>query len=146
MIRDDIVACALAQIGKPYALQAWGPHSFDCVGLVGFAGKQSNVFSYELSKDPDPEIRCYSNNPDPPVMLKFLKQQFVRVAKEDTLLGDSLWFRAPRAQHLGIITKIENGVFWCVHADIIKYKVRLQRVRNSFYVICGWRYPELSNE
>ena len=145
MTRERIVERALAQCGKPYTLKGWGPQAFDCIGLVCFVGQQEGVLPHELKDEPDPELRCYSNSPNPPVLLKALKKYFERIPKEEALIGDFLLFRDPKAQHLGIITKVRGDSFWVVHANLPKGKVLQQRVRNNNYAVWAWRYPGLTN-
>lgn len=149
MIRDQLKEIALAQVGKPYSLQGWGPHAFDCIGLSCYPGREAGIFKHYLADETDPVLRCYSNTPDPPTMLRGLRKYFVKIEKADleaeAKIGDLLWFRCPKAQHLGVIIKAAAGDFWVVHADIRKMKVRVQGVRKTSYIICGWRYPELAN-
>ena len=145
MIRERIVELALAQCSKPYVEHGWGPHSYDCIGLVGYCGIEEGVLQHKLKDEPDENIRCYSNIPNPLLMRKGLAKYFAKIDLENALIGDFLWFRDPKAQHLGIISKVSNGSFWVIHANLPKGKVLQQRVRNSNYIIWAWRYPGLTN-
>lgn len=140
-MRDRIVEFALQQVGKPYAEQGWGPNAYDCIGLFARAGIEAGVFTYDRAKEDDQRMRCYSATADPPLMLKALKKYFIRLKASEVLPGDGLWFRDPRAQHLGVVTRLSP--FRVVHASMNGMRVRHQTVRNSFYVIRGWRYPGL---
>lgn len=142
-LRANIVELALAQKGKPYANQGWGPQAFDCIGLCGFCWRRAGVIDYELAQEPDLELRNYSSAPQPIVMRKALSRYLTWVDKREAQLGDALWFRSPKAQHLGILTHLRSGLFYVIHADIRQMKVRLQQVRNDNFVICAWRPPEL---
>lgn len=142
-LRSEIVALALEQVGKPYAEHGWGPKAFDCIGLCGYCWKQTGVVDYDLAQEADHEIRAYTSRSQPVLMRFGLEKYLTKVRKEDVLVGDALWFRYPKEQHLGIVTKVRDGVFYVVHAQFARKLVRHQRVRKSGFVICGWRPPGL---
>lgn len=42
-LRGDVVATAIAQVGKPYEWGAMGPNAFDCSGLVHFVYREHGI-------------------------------------------------------------------------------------------------------
>lgn len=141
--RDHIIEFALAQVGKPYAHQGWGPKAWDCIGLFAQSGIQAGVFEYDLAAETDPEIKCYSRRPKPAILRRALERNFIKLKLEEVLPGDGLWFRDPLEQHLGVVTRVNP--YWVVHARTSAGKVKHDPVRNLGYVICGWRYPGLAD-
>ncbi|MHA2377070.1 MAG: NlpC/P60 family protein [Candidatus Thorarchaeota archaeon] len=147
MIRDEIVAHAGAQVGKPYAHQGWGPKVYDCIGLVVSTWRECGVFHYNLASEQDPNMRCYGAEAKPALLLSALKKYFVQIPKADVLLGDAILFRSPKLQHLGIVVGLETNKIFCVHADSTPgyRKVRRQQVRKNSRAVWGWRPRNLHN-
>ena len=140
-LREQIVEWAIAQVDKPYAEHGWGPRSFDCIGFFSQGGIQNGVLDYDFQKEEDPILRGYTSDAQPNVMLRALKKYTVKVDRHNPLLGDGFLFRAPKAQHLGIIVRLNPC--YVIHASMAAMKVKHERIRNIFYVSSCWRYPGL---
>lgn len=95
----QFVACAEAQVGKPYQWAAAGPSSFDCSGLVAFCYQQAT--GEAISRDSHAQFTLGESGASPPEPgdLLFFDTGFSR------RLGN-------RASHVGIA--LGNGVM--VHA------------------------------
>lgn len=140
-VRQQIVDWALAQVDKPYAEHGWGPRAFDCIGFFSQGGIQSGVLVYDFQKEEDSVLRKYTSSSHPAVMKRALEKYTVRIPKENVMIGDGFLFRAPKAQHLGIVVSL-NPIY-VVHAKKAKWKVCHEIIRNTFYVSSCWRYPGL---
>jgi hypothetical protein len=144
-IRQKIVDYAVAQVDKPYAEHGWGPIAYDCIGLFCDCGIANGVFDYDRNKETDHRFRNYSSKADPELLLAALRKYFIKVPRDEVLLGDGLLFRDPKAQHFGVITRLSP--IYVVHATLRRepWRVRHERVSNVAYIVCGWRYPGLSD-
>lgn len=99
-VTNDIVATARSFVGSPYS---WGGNlpstGFDCSGLIQYIFKQNGI--------------------DLPRTAVQQGQVGTTVSKENAKPGDVIWFaskNSPSGQHVGLISKIENGQIYIIDA------------------------------
>ncbi len=144
--RLAIKEAALSYMDKPYRHMGWGPNYYDCIGLVAQVGRDEGGFDGIV----DPDIRAYSQDPDPEQMLRALRRYMTKLPFTETGVGDVLWFRNKKytsdeiwhPMHLGIITYKTPDRTFVTHANIIRKKI-VQSDVAGMRVITGWRYLSL---
>jgi cell wall-associated NlpC family hydrolase len=96
-VRQQVVALALEQVGKPYILGTKGPNSFDCSGLVEWTYAQYGVQTTSSTF----------------TQLKALRD----IDPSQLQTGDMVYFQYPWDQHTGILADLNNDQRWdMIHA------------------------------
>lgn len=90
--RQQVIALALAQVGKPYSLGAAGPATFDCSGLVQWSYAQIGIATTRTT---------FSQLAALPV-----------VAPDQLQPGDLIYFQYPADQHTGILADLDGDGRW----------------------------------
>ncbi len=113
LLRDQIVAASMGEIGKPYKFGGTGPTAYDCSGLVYAVYHKSNIALPRTSKE----------------LSKVGKSISIRRASP----GDLLFFSSKRKiSHVGIVVSNTGGELQMIHASTSK-GVILESVNRSPY-------------
>ncbi len=107
---EQIVAHALAQLGKPYRYGGNGPDAFDCSGLVSYAHDRTGITTPRTTSDQFRAART--------------------VKREELTAGDLLFFRiGGTISHVGIYAG--DGRF--VHAPQTGRSVETRSIDDSYF-------------
>jgi cell wall-associated NlpC family hydrolase len=90
--RAQIVARALAQVGKGYVLGTQGPDTFDCSGLIQWVYAQQGIDTGRTTFDQLPRLR--------------------QVAPDQIEAGDMVYFQFSWDQHTGILADVDGDGRW----------------------------------
>lgn len=135
---NRIAEIARSCLGKPYRHRAYGPNSFDCLGLLIFIAKEMD---YQV-----PYVPAYSKNPSGLAMKGHFEKHAIPIHIGAVRPGDFLhmaWGNQP--QHVAIVTK-ETPLTVC-HADsqlcmVVEHVLTVQwrgKIRGAY------RFPQIED-
>lgn len=143
-LRQQIAGAANSFLEVPYGHQRRSRAMVDCIGLVVCVGSELGIMKWDEKSEAVKPFLNYSYTSDMQLMKKGLETFLHQIIpKENATIGDILWIRSPRPQHLGIITRLNPMVM--VHAQRTAGKVVEHRITSKVknHIVAAWRYPGL---